>query len=525
VTGVAATGSQTGIALTWSASAASDLAGYSVYRASSPTGTYTKLNAALVTGTTFSDTTAPQGVAASYQVTATDAAGNESVRSATATATRPAPVDTTAPAAVTGVTATGSQTGIALSWGASAASDLAGYSVYRASSPTGTYTKLNAALLTGTTFSDTTAPAGVASSYQVTATDRSGNESARSAAVSATRPGTTTQQPVRINTGGGAVTTGGVNWLADQGFTGGKTFTNPQVTAIAGTTDDVLYRTERSGTSDLAPFSYGIPVANGTYTVRLHFAEVWFGATGGGAAGTGKRVFSANIEGGAVEVANLDLNAVAAPMTAVVREFRVPVTDGRVDIAFTSTVNQAKVSAIEVLPTTAAPARPTVRINAGGPAQTVGSTTWSACTALTACSGWVSGGFAYSEADTITGMPAGTNQELYRSEWTGGATGTGVVPVGSRAFGFDVPVANGAYTVRLHFAELNKTAAGQRVFDVKLEGTEVLSRFDVRAQAGAIDRAIVREFPVTITDGRVTLDFIRRVENAKVSAIEIVPVG
>ncbi|WP_218566277.1 malectin domain-containing carbohydrate-binding protein [Vallicoccus soli] len=524
VTGLTATGSATGVALSWSASTAGDLAGYTVYRSSAATGPWTALTTSLITGTTFADPSAPQGAASYYQVTATDRSGNQSARSATASATRP---DTTAPAAVTGLTATGSQTGIALSWGASTAGDLAGYSVYRASSATGTYTKLGGALLTGTTFTDTTAPAGAASWYQVTATDTAGNESPRPAAVSATRPGTTTQQPVRINAGGGAVTTGGVSWLADQWFTGGKSYSNAQVSAIAGTTDDVLYRTERSATGNLVPFSYGIPVANGTYTVRLHFAEIYFGATGGGAGGTGKRVLSANIEGGPVEVANLDLNAVAAPMTAVVREFQVPVTDGRVDIAFSSTVNQAKVSAIEVLPvTTTPPARPTVRINAGGPAQTVGGTTWAACSSTTACSGRVSGGFAHTEDDTITGLPAGTNQALYRSEWTGGATAPGaVVPVGSRAFGFDVPVTNGAYTVRLHFAELNKTGVGQRVFDVRLEGTEVLSRFDVRAAAGAIDRAVVREFPVTITDGRVTIDFIRRVENAKVSAIEIVPVG
>jgi hypothetical protein len=118
------------------------------------------------------------------------------------------------------------------------------------------------------------------------------------------------------------------------------------VTAIAGTTDDVLYRTERSNTS----FSYAIPVANGTYDVRLSFAEVYFGATGGGPAGTGRRVFSANIEGGAVELVNFDINAAVAPMTAVSRTYRVTVTDGVANIAFTSTVDQAKISGIELLP-------------------------------------------------------------------------------------------------------------------------------------------------------------------------------
>jgi hypothetical protein len=113
---------------------------------------------------------------------------------------------------------------------------------------------------------------------------------------------------------------------------------------------------------------------------------------------------------------------------------------------------------------------------------------------------------------------------MFRSEWTGGASGT-AVPVGSRAFGFDVPVSNGNYRVRLYFVELNKTGAGQRVFDVNLEGGTVLSRFDVWRAAGGIDRAISRTFDVTVTDGNVDIDFIRQVENAKVSAVEIIPIA
>ena len=257
----------------------------------------------------------------------------------------PVTPDTTAPGEVTGVTAAGAATGINLGWTASTASDLAGYNVYRSATATGTFTKVNTALLTGTTYADTAAPAGAASFYQVTAVDRSGNESVRSATVTATRPAAT-RPTIRINAGGPAVTTGGVAWSADQFFTGGKTYTNPQVTAIGGTTDDVLYRTERSNAS----FSYAIPVANGTYDVRLSFAEIYHGATGGGAGGTGRRVFSANIEGGAVELSNFDINAVVAPMTAVSRTYRMTITDGVANIAFAATVDQAKVSGIELIP-------------------------------------------------------------------------------------------------------------------------------------------------------------------------------
>ncbi|MFA6561718.1 MAG: PQQ-binding-like beta-propeller repeat protein [Verrucomicrobiia bacterium] len=51
-----------------------------------------------------------------------------------------------------------------------------------------------------------------------------------------------------------------------------------------------------------------------------------------------------------------------------------------------------------------------------------------------------------------------------------------------------------AYTVRLVFAEPENIRAGQRVFDVKLQGREVLPALDIVKQAGGSNRGIVREF-------------------------------
>ncbi|MBK7366570.1 MAG: hypothetical protein IPJ04_01355 [Candidatus Eisenbacteria bacterium] len=49
------------------------------------------------------------------------------------------------------------------------------------------------------------------------------------------------------------------------------------------------------------------------------------------------------------------------------------------------------------------------------------------------------------------------------------------------------PVVPGRHRLRLYFAETYSgiTAAGQRVFDVEVEGETVLSNFDVFAQVGA----------------------------------------
>ena len=93
---------------------------------------------------------------------------------------------------------------------------------------------------------------------------------------------------------------------------------------------------------------------------------------------------------------------------------------------------------------------------------------------------------------------------------------------GAVAFTFGVPVTAGSYQVRLHFAELNKNGAGLRVFDVNIEGgANELTGFDVWVQAGGLNNAIVREFTTTVTDGNLTIQFIRQTENAKISGIEI----
>lgn len=152
----------------------------------------------------------------------------------------------------------------------------------------------------------------------------------------------------RINAGGPAVTVAGNTWSADAYFTGGKTYAASSSLLIADTDADVLYRTERS--SDGGSFGYAIPApAAGTYRVKLHLAEIYWGAPGGGPGGAGKRVFSVDTEGGTVELPNYDINAEVGPATAVVKTFDVPVTDGTLNVDFSAAVDQPKVSALEIV--------------------------------------------------------------------------------------------------------------------------------------------------------------------------------
>ncbi|MCU1438310.1 MAG: Kelch repeat-containing protein [Naasia sp.] len=164
-------------------------------------------------------------------------------------------------------------------------------------------------------------------------------------------PAPTPATTIRINAGGPAATTGGTGWAADSDFTGGKSYRNVKVTAIAGTTEDAVYLDERSATVNRGGFTYSLPApVAGTYSVALHFAELYHGATGGGPGGAGRRVFSVNVEAGPVELSNFDIFAAVGAMTATTRTFAVPVTDGRLDIAFSASVDQPSIAAMTIIP-------------------------------------------------------------------------------------------------------------------------------------------------------------------------------
>ena len=93
------------------------------------------------------------------------------------------------------------------------------------------------------------------------------------------------------------------------------------------------------------------------------------------------------------------------------------------------------------------------------------------------------------------------------------------------AFTYTIPglTAGGHYTVRLHFAELTWTAAGQRRFNVAINGTNVLSGFDIFAAAGGQNKAIVEQFTaVANTAGQIVIAFTQAgVDNPEVNGIEI----
>jgi hypothetical protein len=86
-------------------------------------------------------------------------------------------------------------------------------------------------------------------------------------------------------------------------------------------------------------------------------------------------------------------------------------------------------------------------------------------------------------------------------------------------FSYNVPLVNGNYSVTLKFSDWD-TYVGQRVFNVAMQGTTVLSNFDIFAKAGIL-KAYDVTIPVTVSNGTLTIKFTSVVDNAKINAIVV----
>lgn len=84
----------------------------------------------------------------------------------------------------------------------------------------------------------------------------------------------------------------------------------------------------------------------------------------------------------------------------------------------------------------------------------------------------------------------------------------------------DVP--NGTYRIVMEFAELVPAnyAAGNRLFNVAIEGTTVLTSFDVYNEAGPAT-ALTKEFSVNIIDGQVNIVFTAVAGRAMIGGLEL----
>jgi tetratricopeptide (TPR) repeat protein len=92
------------------------------------------------------------------------------------------------------------------------------------------------------------------------------------------------------------------------------------------------------------------------------------------------------------------------------------------------------------------------------------------------------------------------------------------------AAGYRIPLPPGEYRVTLHFAEIywparDRASGFRRSFDVLIEGTRVLEEYSPMEKGFAV--ADARDFTVGVLDGILDIEFVHRVENPKISGIEV----
>ena len=152
--------------------------------------------------------------------------------------------------------------------------------------------------------------------------------------------------------------------------------------------------------------------------------------------------------------------------------------------------------------TAACPTTSSIQINSGGPAVSpfIADTDFS-------------GGGTINHANTIdlSGVTNPAPMAVYQTGRTGN-------------FSYTIPgfSAGSSHTVRLHFAETFFSTTGSRTFNVSINGTTVLTNFDIVAAAGAMNKAIIKQFtePASST-GDYVITFTSVVNQSLVSGIEI----
>jgi hypothetical protein len=145
----------------------------------------------------------------------------------------------------------------------------------------------------------------------------------------------------RINCGATANYTDskGNLWLSDRYFNHGTA--DHHEDTITGTADQTLYQYERyEDTGD--SLKYSLNLLKGTYTIKLHFAEIWSGAQG-----NGLRTFDVTFND-EVMAANLDIYAEAGGYKPFIKTFTIGLARDQVlTIGFNKKIQNPKVSAIE----------------------------------------------------------------------------------------------------------------------------------------------------------------------------------
>jgi predicted alpha-1,2-mannosidase len=125
-----------------------------------------------------------------------------------------------------------------------------------------------------------------------------------------------------------------------------------------------------------------------------------------------------------------------------------------------------------------------------------------------------------SDSTVETNVPHAAPEAVYQNECYGK----------DFTYTFPVPKDN-QYLVRLHFAECFDSGVGTRLENIAINGQRVLTNFDIFAEAGGMNMALVREFPGVAPDanGDIAIRIATTVDspdhNAKINGIEVLKAG
>lgn len=296
----------------------------------------------------------------------------------------------------------------------------------------------------------------------------------------------------------------GNTWSGDMFFQGGSALDSAD-RPVRGTRDAQLYGTRREGA-----FRYDIPLKPGVYEMRLHFAETVYGDDNPAGGGETSRVFTVRINGKEI-MTNFDVVADGGASTADIKVFKdiSPAADGKLHLQFEPVSNQPILNGIEISPGVAGHIRPVRMV-----AQEHGYTDknghyWEP-------DRYVRGGQLVVRHESVSGDP---DPDLYRGERFGNIS-------------YTIPVADGRYTITLHFAETwfgpgkagGGPGPGSRTFDILCNGVAVKRNFDIFKEAGGADRAVTLSIPDVAANhqGKIVVSLVPVNNYASINAIELV---
>jgi hypothetical protein len=493
LTATAATGTQ--INLSWTNNATTQT-GFHIDRATSSDFTQNLVTQTAAGATTFSDSGLTPGTTYFYRVRAFNSSG-DSANSNTASATT-----LTLPAATTNFHPTlVTPTVVDLEW-VNHAANATSVKVFRA---LGANTPVTVAVLSPqvNSFFDTGVTAGNQYTYSIQAFNNAGPSAVQSftvitptstasgfsAHVSFTNDATEAPTGYTTDTGAaygvhGSLTEG---WLANGTPTDNSAQARDRDSAISpDLLHDSLIHLQKPANPNAA---WQIAVPNGTYQVHILTGDP----------SNIDSVYVLNANGVNVVTATPNSLNLWADGTQVIT-----VTNGLITVTSGGGASNNKIDAIDVIPV--APATQVLVIDAGGAA--AGS--FAADTDF-------SGGAARSTTATIDtgGVSNPAPQAVYQSQRFGNFT-------------YTLPglTAGAAYVVRLDFAEFIQNGPGKRTFSVAINGTTVLSNFDVFATAGGFEKALAETFTATAdSGGKITIVFTNGNNNAIVNGIEVLSNG